>query len=181
MLEDIIDNLNKFVNKFKEEISGIRTGRATSLLVENIMVNCYNTKMSLKEVAGISIPDVKLIVIEPWDKTIINDVDKAIQTSGLGLSTNNDGNVIRVALPPLTTERRTQLVRTLNSKHEEIRVEIRKVREEERNAIKKAEKNGNISEDEKFRFDKKLQEEIDKTTELIKKIKEDKEKEIMTV
>lgn len=181
MLEDLSQKLDGLVGKYKEEIAGIRTGRASSLLVENIAVSCYNSKMTIKELASISVPDVKLILIEPWDKSIINDIDKAIQLSGLGLSPNNDGNVIRVALPSLTTERRAQLVKTLKAKQEEIRIEMRKVREEERNLIKKTEKDGNISEDEKFRLDKKLQDEVDKTGELIKKMTEDKEKEIMTI
>lgn len=181
MLEDLSQKLNGLVVKYKEEIAGIRTGRASSLLVENITVSCYNSKMAIKELASISVPDVKLILIEPWDKSIINDIDKAIQLSGLGLSPNNDGNVIRVALPSLTTERRAQLVKTLKVKQEEIRIEMRKIREDERNLIKKTEKDGNISEDEKFRLDKKLQDEVDKTGDLIKKMTDDKEKEIMTI
>lgn len=181
MLEELSQKLNNLAAKYKEEIAGIRTGRASSLLVENIMVSCYNSKMAIKEIAGISVPDIRLILIEPWDKSIINDIDKAIQLSGLGLSPNNDGNIIRVALPSLTAERRTQLVKTLKVKQEEIRIEIRKTRENERNLIKKTEKEGKISEDEKFRLDKKLQDEVDKTGDLIKKMTEDKEKEIMTI
>ncbi len=181
MLEELPQKLNNLSAKFREEIAGLRTGRANSLLVENIIVSCYNTKMTLKEIAGISVPDAKVIAIEPWDKSLVNEIVKAIQLSGLGLTPNNDGNLIRLVLPPLTSERRTQLVKTLKVKQEEIRIEERKIREEERNKIKKAEKDGEISEDEKFRLEKKLQEEIDKTGELIKKITEEKEKEIMTI
>jgi ribosome recycling factor len=173
--------LEKAIEFLKQDISGLRTGRANPSIVENIMVEAYETHMQLTAVASVSTPDSRTIQIEPWDKSVVKAVEKAIIDSKLGLMPNTAGTVIRIIMPPLTEENRKNMVKVLGDKLENARKTIRAVRDEARAEIVAAEREGEVGEDEKYR----LLEDLDKTcsgfNDRIKHIGDEKEKEIMTV
>jgi ribosome recycling factor len=170
--------MDKSINLLTQELSKVRTGRASPALLDSVKVEYYGSTLPLNQVAGISIPEPRLIIIQPWDKQALVPIEKAIQKADLGLNPNNDGSVIRLAIPPLTTERRDELVKLTMKLGEECRVAIRNVRRDANNDTKKEEKDKKITEDEAF----KTQEQIQKMTdEYIKKVDEalkKKEKEI---
>jgi ribosome recycling factor len=173
-LQGVIDHL-------KHDISTLRTGRATPALVEDIVVTAYGAKQPLKAVASISVLDAKTIAIEPWDKSIFKDIESALHSSPLGISPVNDGKMIRLPLPELTSERRQELIKVLHQKLEHARIGIRKAREDARKDIDKAEDSGAISEDEKFTFQDQLETVVKEYNELIKTIGAEKEIEIQKV
>ncbi|MGB3073275.1 MAG: ribosome recycling factor [Candidatus Moraniibacteriota bacterium] len=185
MVKDIIDSqqtaFEKALSHFTEEAGTLRTGRANPGIVENLLVEYYNARTPLVQIASISIPEPRQIVISPWDKGALTQVEAAIRESDLGLNPVNDGSVIRITLPALTEERRRELVKTLNSRAEEARISIRNAREEAWKEIQEAEKGGTISEDEKFRGKDDLQKVIDGFNEKLEAVRERKEGEIMTV
>lgn len=170
----VLDHLHK-------ELGTLRTGRATPQLVEDVRVNVYDSVMELKGLASIAIQDAKTILIEPWDKGLIQAIEKAIRDSGTGLSPATDGGVIRILLPQMTEENRLKLVKLMKEKTEDSRIALRGVREGVRDEILEKEKNKDMSEDEKF----KLLDELEKLTkefnEQISAMAEKKEDEIMTV
>lgn len=181
-------NLNVFKGEFdkiieflKTDIAGLRTGRANTALVENIMVEAYGIRQSLKSVASISIADPKTINVEPWDKGLLAAVEKGIRDSGIGINPVNDGRLIRVCLPELTVERRAELVKVLHQKLEGARISVRKIREDIKNTIIEEEKGKNISEDERYSLQDQLEETVKKYNEEIKVVGEEKEKEITNV
>ncbi len=173
MHEEIKKNMRKRMEKsienLKEEFKKIRSGRANASLVEDLIIDYYDSKVPLKQLAGISVPEPRLIVIQPWDKGALSIIEKSIQKSDLMLNPTNDGKVIRIAIPPLTEERRKDLVKVAKSKAEEARIAIRNIRRDGNDEVKKAEKEGHVSEDDS----KKTLEEIQKITdEFIKKVNE---------
>lgn len=172
---------DKTLEHFKEELAQFRTGRASVSLVENLKVDYYGTSVPLKRVASLSAPEARTIMISPWDKDNLVNIEKAIRESQLGLQPNNDGQVVRINIPQLTEERRKELLKVLNQKTEEARIAIRKIREEIWEEIQNLEKEGKISEDEKFSGKDKLQEVIDGYNEKIEELREHKEKEVMTI
>jgi len=180
-IEKIKPDLKKVLENLKQELSGMRIGRATTALVENLMVDYYGTKSPLKQVAAINIFDSKTIVIEPWTPDMLVNIEKAINDSDLGLTPNNDGKVIRLIIPPLTEERRQELVKILHQKTEGARISIRNLREKVWEEIQNLERSGKISEDDKFRGKDKLQDLINEYNEKVKEISEEKEEEIKTV
>lgn len=160
------DKMSDPIKHFEKELSAIRTGRASSALVENIPVECYGQNMPIKELATIATPDARLITIQPWDKSIINEIEKAILNSNVGITPVNDGEVIRLQLPQMSTTRRKELTKTLGKKTEECRIGIRNIRKEFHNQIRDAEKKHGVSED----FAHRLSDSLQKTTdEFIKK------------
>lgn len=165
----------------QKELGSLRTGRATPALIEDVRVHAYDGLMELKGLASIGVQDAKTLLIDPWDKSLIPAIEKAIRDSGTGLSPATDGGKIRIVLPPMTEENRVKLVKIMKEKMEESRIAIRSVREELREAILEREKNKEMSEDEKF----KLLDELDKLTreynEEITAMGYKKEEEIMTV
>jgi len=173
-LQGVIDHL-------KHDISTLRTGRATPALVEDVVVIAYGTKQPLKAVASISVLDAKTIAIEPWDKSIVKDIESALHSSPLGISPVNDGKMIRLPLPELTSERRQELIKVLHQKLEHARIGVRKAREDARKDIDKAADAGAISEDEKFTFQDQLELVVKEYNELIKTIGAEKEIEIQKV
>ena len=181
IIEERKGDLEKSVENFKTEIGKIRTGRANSALVENIMVDYYGNKTPLKQVAGISAPEPRLIVIQPWDVDSLANIEAAIKSADLNLNPNNDGKVIRINIPPLTEERRIDLVKILNQRTEEARISIRSIREDVWQKIQESEKDGQMSEDDKYRGKERLQELVDEYNKKIEEIREKKEKDIMTV
>lgn len=159
----------------------IRTGRATPALVENIMVKCYSSQSPLVQLASITAPDPSSLIIQPWDKSIMKDIEKAISASNLGLAPVNEGNQIRLSIPPLTEEKRKELIKIVHTKVEESRVAVRGIRELTLKELRNQEKEKIISEDELFSNQKELQKETDELMEEIRLISEKKEKEILTV
>ncbi|MFA6098448.1 MAG: ribosome recycling factor [Patescibacteria group bacterium] len=171
----------KTIDHLKKELSNIRTGRANPSLVEDIMVDYYGTKTPLKQIASINVPDAKLLVIQPWDKNALKDIEKAIQSSPLGLNPVNDGDSLRLPIPSLTEERRRELTKVVKHKIEETKVSIRNSREEIWKILKEQKNNAKISEDQMFKEQKELQNIVDKYNSSITAIGEEKEKEIMSI
>ena len=173
--------MSKQVDFFKAELATIRAGRANPALVNDLMVDYYGTKTPLHQMASISAPEPRLLVIEPWDKNSLADVERAIMTSDLGIMPNNDGNVIRLAIPQLTEERRRDLVNMANRKAEENRVAVRNMRRDFNDQIKKAQREGEVSEDEARRLLDEVQKITDRNIDRIDEAMKQKEEEIMEV
>lgn len=175
------EQFDKAIDFLKNDVSGLRTGRATPALVEGVLVEAYGTKQPLKSVASISVTDAKTLSIEPWDKGLMQAVEAGIRQSPLGINPVNDGKVIRLPLPDLTQERRQELLKVLNQKLEQARIGLRKIREEVRDAIENSEKNKQITEDEKFKYQDELEKMVKDFNDKIRIIGEDKEKEVTTI
>lgn len=169
------------IKHFEKELANIRTGRASAALVENIVVDSYGQMMPIKNLATISVPDARLIVIQPWDKSVINEVEKGILASNTGLTPVNDGELIRVQLPQMSAARRDELAKELNKKAEEGRVGIRKIRQEYHNQLRDAEKKRGISEDFAHRLRDLLQKITDEFVAKIDTLQEKKTKDIIHV
>lgn len=182
MIEEIKENaqkkMEKSLNLLTQELSQLRTGRASPALLEGIKVEYYNSMLPLNQVASISIPEPRLIVIQPWDKTVLPNIEKAIFKSAIGLTPNNDGNVIRLPIPPLTTERREELIKLSQRIGEEAKVAIRNIRREANNEIKRAAKDKKISEDESYKGQEEIQKITDEFIEKVEEVLNKKEKEI---
>ena len=163
----IHEKMKSPIKHFETELSGIRTGRASTALVEGIMVDSYGQNMPIKNLATISAPDARLITIQPWDKTVINDIEKALLNSNIGITPVNDGEIIRLQLPQMSADRREDLIKELGKKAEEGRIGARNVRKDFHNLVRDSEKKHGISED----FAKRLNVVLQKITdESIKKI-----------
>lgn len=180
-LNDHKKSFQAVVDFFKNDIQGLRTGRASTAIVEDISVEAYGSRQPVKAVGTIMVADAKTITIETWDKALLSAVEKGIRDSSLGLNPVNDGKLIRLILPELTTERRTELTKVLHQKLEHARVSVRKVREEVRELIAAAEKDKSISEDDKFRLQDELEKMVKTYNDEAQKIGDAKEKEINTV
>jgi len=185
MYQDIINSKEAFFQEalrhFSDEIAKLRTGRATPSLVDHLLVDYYNTKTPIRQMANVTAPEPRLIVVQPWDRGALVMVESAIRESDLGLNPSNDGQVIRVAIPSLTEERRHDLVKTLNRFAEEARIAVRTIREDIWKAIQDEERLGVMSEDDKFRGKESLQEVVEHYNKEIETVREKKEREILTV
>lgn len=173
--------MNKVLTNLKSEFATIRTGRASTALLDKILVDYYGTPTPVNQVATISVPEPKMILIQPWETNMLQVIEKAILKSDLGLTPNNDGKVIRLILPDLTAERRKELVKYAKKKAEEAKVSIRNIRREYNDMLKKMEKNKEISEDDSKRSQEEIQKITDKYIDKADEILENKEKEIMEV
>jgi ribosome recycling factor len=173
--------MDKTIESLHEEFKKIRSGRANPGLVEGLIVDYYGSRTPLKQLASISVPEPRLIVIQPWDKGALSEIEKSFHKSDLGLNPNNDGKVIRISIPALTEERRKELVKVAKGKAEDARVAIRNIRRDGNEEVKTAERDGHVSEDDS----KKTLEEIQKITneyiEKINKLLDAKDTEIMEV
>ncbi|MFZ5517275.1 MAG: ribosome recycling factor [Candidatus Zhuqueibacterota bacterium] len=185
MIDDIRghakEKMDKAIENFHYELNKIRTGKASAAILDGIKVNYYGSLVPLKQAANISVPEIRLITVQPWDKSMINEIEKAIQKSDIGLTPVSDGHIIRLPIPTLTEERRKDLVKQTKRIGEEVRVSVRNTRREANDALKSAEKDGKISEDDSFSAQTKIQ---DLTNDYIKKVDEilaKKEKEIMEI
>jgi len=179
MIDTHVERMKKSIQALKDEFNTIRTGRASASLFDKIRVDYYGEKSPLSQVATVSIPEARLVVIQPWDKNLIGEIEKAIQKSELSLNPSNDGKVIRIAIPPLTEERRKELAKHAKAVAEQSRVAVRNIRRDGNDELKKAQKDGTITEDELKASEDSIQKETDKFIQEINKILEDKEKEIM--
>lgn len=172
---------DRTVDHLKNDISSLRTGRATPALVEDIIIEAYGSRQPLKTLASISVADAKTLNIDPWDKSLMQAVEVGIRNSQLGINPVNDGKLIRLPLPALTQERRAELIKLLHQKLEGSKIAIRKIREDLRTEIEMNEEEKNINEDEKFKFFEELEKVVKEYNEKLKTIGEDKEKEINTI
>jgi ribosome recycling factor len=177
----ITDRMARAIEALKRELASVRTGRASLALLEGIMVNYYGTQTPLQQLASLSIPDSRQIAIQPWEQKIIPDIEKAILKSDLGLTPTNDGKIVRINIPPLTEERRKQLVKAVKKKAEETKIAIRNIRRDANEELKKLEKEKHLSEDEVRRLQEETQKITDSYIAKVDEILGHKEKEIMEV
>jgi ribosome recycling factor len=173
--------MEKAIQVLKEDLKAIRAGRANPALLEKVTVEYYGSEMTINQVATISTPDPRTLMIQPWDKSVLNEIERAIMKSDLNLTPSNDGNVIRISLPPLTEERRQELVKLARKTGEEAKVAIRNVRRDANDEVKKLEKNGEVSEDAARRMQDEIQKLTDKFIKEVDKIVDNKEKEILEI
>jgi len=185
MIDDALlaaDNkMQKTVQVLKREMETIRSGRATSALVDQIMVEAYGTSTPLSQLASISVPEARLLLIQPWDRSIVGNVQKAIQKSDLGLNPMTDGEVLRLVIPPPTEERRKELVKVVHKRVEDAKIAVRNVRRDALEELRKLEKDKKVSRDENVRATDKLQKLTDRFIAEVSKVGADKESEIMEV
>lgn len=175
------EKMQKSLSNLENEYTAIRAGRANPRILDRIQVDYYGTPSPLQSVANISVPEARLIQIQPWDASLIKDIEKAILSSDLGLTPANDGKVIRLVFPELTEERRKELVKDVKKKGEEAKVAIRNIRRDANDAVKKEAKGNEISEDEQKQMEDKIQKLTDQYVSKIDKAIEAKSNEVMTV
>jgi len=182
MLGELQPKLDRAIEVFRSDLATLRTGRASTGLVENLMVDSnYGSKMPIKQLANINIPDSTTIAIQPWDKGNLGPIEKAIAQSSLGLAPMNDGQTVRVSIPPLSSERREELVKVASEKAESARVSVRNLRREAMDKVEQQVSDKTIGEDEQKRLEKQVQDKIDEYNRQIDKILGEKEQEIKTV
>jgi ribosome recycling factor len=178
VIKEIEEEFKKAIEVTKREFSQLRSGRANPKLVEGIRVNYYGTPTILKEIANITVPEARMILITPWDVNVIKEIEKALLQSDLGITPISDGKVVRLIVPPLSEERRNELLKIVKKVAEECKISIRTIRINGKEKIKNLEKEKKISEDDKFVAEKELQELTDKYIKEIDKLTEEKSKEI---
>ena len=178
---EIKQKMDKSIDNLNEKFSEVRAGRANPAILNKVKIDYYGTPTPINQVAGISVPEARLIVIQPWDISILKEIEKAILASDIGINPNNDGKVIRLAFPELNEERRKELVKDIKKLAEECKVAIRNSRRDGMDIAKKEQKDGEITEDELKQAETKIQELTDKSIEEIDKLLENKEKEIMSI
>ncbi|WP_400247269.1 ribosome recycling factor [Niallia sp. JL1B1071] len=175
------EKMNKAIQSYSRELASIRAGRANASLLDRITVDYYGSPTPINQIAGISVPEARLLVIQPYDKTILGDIEKAILKSDIGLNPSNDGSVIRLSIPMLTEERRKELVKNVKKESEEAKIAIRNIRRDGNDDLKKLEKNGDITEDALRGFNDDIQKLTDEFISKIDALTKEKEKEILEV
>jgi len=173
------ERMAKSVSALKSEFKRIRTGRASLALLDSIRVDYYGTLTPLNQMASMAVPESRLITIQPWDVSVIKEIEKAILKSDLGLTPSSDGKIIRIAIPPLTEERRKELVKVANKLSEEYKVAVRNIRRDSNELLKGLKKDGDISEDEAFKAQEQVQKITDEYIKRIDDVYQEKEKEIL--
>jgi ribosome recycling factor len=181
ILLDADDRMDKAVGAYEQVLGSVRTGRANTRLVEHIHVDQYGQKMPLNQLATLSAPDATLITVQPWDKGSLNPIMKAIQTSDIGIMPQSDGNIIRLPIPPLTEERRRDLVKQVHTKTEEARVAVRNVRRHAMDELKKLLRNGEVSEDDEHRAVNDVERMTQDHIARIEAMAKEKERELLEV
>lgn len=181
IVQEAEEKMNKTVDVLKKDLASLRAGRATPSLLDKIQVDYYGALTPVNQIANINVPEARLLLIQPWDKSTIPAIEKAILKSDLGLTPSNDGNVIRIGIPQLTEERRKELVKVVKKKSEEARVAVRNVRRDTNDMIKELEKEHEVSEDDSKRALDEVQKITDKVTKKVDEVMNAKEKEIMEV
>ena len=181
VLSEVSTKMDRAVDAFKRDLTQLRTGRATPALVENIDVDYYGSMTPLKQIASISVPDARAIMIQPWDTAAMREIEKSLQTSDMGFNPSNDGTTITVPIPPLTQERRQEMVKLLKGKMEDGKISVRNVRRDGLESLRKLEKEKSISQDDGRRAQDQLQKTTDGHTKLIDETGSAKEAEILQV
>ncbi len=183
MIEDIYketrDNMGKSVEALKREFTRVRTGRASLSILDGIRVDYYGTPTPLNQMATLAVPESRLITIQPWDVSVIKEIEKSLLKSDLGLTPSSDGKIIRIAIPPLTEERRKELVKVVNKMCEDHKIAVRSIRRDSNEMLKELKKEGDISEDEAFKAQDQIQKITDDHISLIDQTTKAKEKEIL--
>ena len=177
----IEEKMDKTISVLAENFSEVRAGRANPAILNKVKVDYYGVSTPINQVAGISVPEARLIVIQPWDMSILKDIEKAILASDIGINPNNDGKVIRLSFPELNEERRKELVKDIKKMAEEAKVSIRSLRRDGLDEAKKAQKDGEITEDDLRNAETEIQKLTDKKVEKIDSLLDSKEKEIMNI
>ncbi|MCD6490012.1 MAG: ribosome recycling factor [Thermodesulfobacterium sp.] len=180
VLDEAKKRMEKSLKNFKEELSHIRTSRASVALLDAIKVDCYGTQMPIPQIATVNVVEGKVLVIQPWDVNLVKEIERAIQKSDLGINPTSDGKTIRLVIPPLTEERRKELIKVAGKLAEETRIAIRNIRRDVLDKFKSAKKKGEISEDDYIQLEKKVQKLTDQYIEKINEVLKEKEKEILT-
>lgn len=181
VLDQAQDKMTKSIGAFSRELASIRAGVANASLLDRISVDYYGASTPINQMAGISVPEARLLVIQPYDRSILGEIEKAIMRSDIGITPTNDGNIIRLAIPALTEERRKDLVKQVKKEAEEAKIAVRNVRRDANDDLKKLEKNGEITEDELRGFGEDIQKLTDNSIVKIDDLVKEKEKEILTV
>lgn len=181
LFQETEDRMKKAIEAMRKDLASVRAGRANPALLDKVQVDYYGAMTPINQLASISAPEARLLVIQPWDKTVIASIEKAILKSDLGLNPSNDGSIIRLAIPQLTQERRQELVKIVRKKAEEFRVVVRNIRREANDRIKSLEKTGGLSEDEAKKAQEQIQKFTDNFVSEVDKILDSKESEIMEV
>ena len=179
ILSEMSQKMEKTAESLNQEFKKMRTGRASVSILEGIKVECYGTQMRLNQIASISIPESRLLIIQPWDQSIIGNIEKSILKSELGLTPMNDGKLIRISIPPLTEERRKELAKMAKKMAEESKVSIRNHRRDANEMLKELKNESEISEDEMYTYQEKVQKNTDEFIEKIDEIRKEKEQEIL--
>ena len=179
MYQETRESMKKSIDALENDLKKIRTGRASLSILDDIRVDYYGTPTPLNQMASLSTPESRLITIQPWDVSVIKDVEKAILKSDLGLTPSNDGKVIRISIPPLTEVRRKQLVKVIYKKSEEHKISVRNIRRDTNDLLKSLKKDGDISEDDAFKAQDQVQKITDEHIKLIDDVCKNKEKEIL--
>lgn len=175
------EKMEKTISVYSEKLSEVRAGRANPAILNKVKIDYYGTPTPINQVAGISVPEARLIVIQPWDASVLKEIEKAILASDIGINPNNDGKVIRLAFPELNEERRKELAKDVRKMAEDAKVAVRSIRREGMDTVKQEQKDGDITEDELKQAENEIQKITDKSIDEIDKILEAKEKEIMSV
>jgi ribosome recycling factor len=181
VLEETSQKMTKAIGVLKDELAGVRTGRATPALLSRIVVDYYGTQVPIQQLASFSVPEPRTLMIQPFDKNAISSMEKAIMSSDVGITPSNDGNVIRLNFPPLTEERRRELIKLVHHRGEEGRVAVRNIRRHSREELEKLEREGAISEDDLVRSEKELQKLTDKHVAEIDEVVAHKEAELKEI
>ena len=180
-LKKLSDKMDKSIVALKNEFTSIRTGQANASLLDRVFVDYYGSRTPVTQVASVTVPEARMLVVQPWDKSLLKEIEKAILQSDLGLVPMNDGNLIRMAIPQLTEERRKELVKVVNKKSEEAKVAVRNIRRDGNVFLKKEEKNSDVSKDIIKDTEDKIQKLTDKKIKEVEAVTERKIKEIMSV
>lgn len=175
------EKMAKAIVVLKDELAGIRTGRATPALLSRIVVDYYGTQVPIQQLASFSVPEPRTLVIQPFDKNAISSMEKAIMSSDVGITPGNDGNVIRLSFPPLTEERRKELIKLVHHRGEEGRVAVRNIRRHTKEELERLEREGRISEDDLVRSEKELQKQTDKHVAEVDEVVAHKEAELKEI
>lgn len=181
VIKNVKEKMQKAIQSYNRELATVRAGRANPAILDRVQVEYYGALTPLNQLSTISVPEARLLVITPFDKSSIGDIERAIQKADLGLSPSNDGNIIRIAIPALTEERRTELVKVVKKYSEEAKVAVRNIRRDGNDDLKKLEKDGEITEDDLRGHQDTVQKETDNAINEIDSITKQKEKEIMEV
>ncbi|WP_085992389.1 ribosome recycling factor [Oceanobacillus senegalensis] len=181
ILNTMREKMEQAVQAYSKSLATVRAGRANPSLLDSVFVDYYGASTPLNQLSNISVPEARMLVVTPYDKSSLGDIEKAIQKADLGISPSNDGNVIRISIPALTEERRKELVKVVGKYAEDYRVQVRNVRRDANDQLKKSEKNGDITEDELRNLQDMVQKETDKYIAKIEDLTKNKENEIMEV